>query len=348
MKTILLSDIQKYLTPYKLGRPVLTGSGLEGAFDSGFVDIPFVFLHNEMYFMMYTGYNTAGYQTALARSTDLINWEHYGIILKTSDEQRWDSISAGGTWIMKESCDLMSPPTLKKVDGRYWLAYHAYPRQGFEEGPAEIGLAWTTDENLLDWHRLKKPVLSWKDGGKWERGGLYKACLFCWKDKYYLFYNAKNEDKEWIEQTGMAVSEDLLNWTRCQKNPLICVEPDRWDSRFVSDPCIYRDNGIWLNFYFGFDNRHAQEGLAYSSDLVHWQKIDSPIITHGRPGELDAKHAHKASVIVHDGAIYHFYCSVRDNLPGDKTSVYGEYRTITVACSKPWPQTQQLKEGVTV
>ena len=40
---IELSDtrIQKYMTPYRYPKPVLHGSGTEGAFDSMAVDIPF-------------------------------------------------------------------------------------------------------------------------------------------------------------------------------------------------------------------------------------------------------------------------------------------------------------------
>jgi len=74
--------IEKYRTPYKLGRPVLTGSGVEGTFDSKAVDCPFVFCHNGLFYMMYVGFDGTGYQTGLASSTDLIHWIKKGVILK--------------------------------------------------------------------------------------------------------------------------------------------------------------------------------------------------------------------------------------------------------------------------
>jgi hypothetical protein len=46
----MIQNIDKYITPYKLDRSVLTGSGKPGAFDSVTVDsvtvdVPFIFYH---------------------------------------------------------------------------------------------------------------------------------------------------------------------------------------------------------------------------------------------------------------------------------------------------------------
>lgn len=328
-------DTRPYETPFRAECPLLQGSGVPGAFDEGFVDIPFVFFHGEQYYMMYTGFDHKGYQTALAVSDDLLHWQHLAVILQAGDGEGWNAKSVGGTWMLKESCELRAVPRLKKVDGRYWLVYHAYPQCGFEEGPACIGLAWCEDETLLDWHKLDTPILRPQDGAPWEQGGLYKGCLFAWENRYYLFYNAKDTKEEWTEQTGFAVSNDLLHWQRCPANPVLCVSPGSWDSRFASDPFICRDGGRWLNFYFGFDGNHAQEGLAISDDLLHWQKASAPLLAHGEAGACDEKHAHKAALVEKDGVLYHFYGCVREAMPGDKAIVYGEARGITVAASRP-------------
>lgn len=143
--------IQKYLTPYRYEEPVLHGSGILGAFDEKAVDIPFVFWHRNKYYMLYTGFDGKGYQSALATSDDLLHWEHKGVILKRNlDSDRWDRIGGAATWMIKESDDFNQIPKLGKVDGKYWMVYHSYPSTGYENGPAEIGLAWTEDEELLD------------------------------------------------------------------------------------------------------------------------------------------------------------------------------------------------------
>lgn len=336
---IYLQDerIKPYLTSYKYPYPVLTGSGIKGAFDEMAVDIPFVFRHKHRFYMLYTGFDGTGYQSALAVSDDLLHWEPKGVILsREGDKDRWDKGGGAATWMIKESDQLYDTPRLKKVFGKYWLVYHSYPLAGYEEGPAEISLAWTEDEELMDWHRLKNPVFSWKDGKDWEMGGLYKACIIRHEDTWYMFYNAKDRKARWTEQTGMAKSKDLTTWERCGKNPVLTVTPGAWDGRFLSDPYIVKDKDYWLNFYFGYDKGHAQEGLAISYNLEDWEKIAEPILPHGSRGDIDENHAHKAAVFYYNGTLYHFYCAVRPWREGDRTKAFGEFRTIAVAADKPF------------
>lgn len=334
--------IAPYLTPFKYPEPVLQGSGKQGAFDSRGVDIPFVFEHMGEYHMLYTGFDGQGYQSALAVSRDLLHWTHKGVILRRNlTSGRWDCNGGAATWLIKESDALRTMPRLRKIDGRYYMLYHSYPGSGYEEGPAEIGLAWTEDPTLLHWNFLDRPVFSWRDGADWEAGGLYKGAVIRHDGKWYLFYNAKNRAEHWIEQTGAAVSDDLIHWTRLSEEPLLPVTPGAWDATFASDPCVVRDGDLWLNFYYGIGEAcadgdyHAQDGLALSRDMLHWEKVRGPIVPYGPPGAADSGHAHKASVFWKDGTLYHFYCGTRPWRQEDPTELYGECRTICVAASRP-------------
>lgn len=329
--------VDRYLTPYKLGRPILTGSGVPGAFDEKSVDAPFVFWHRGQFHLMYVGFDGQGYQTALATSGDLVRWEFKGVILRRGEPGRWDSVGAAGSSMLRESYELGALPRLKKRDGKYWMIYHSYPAFGYESGPAEIGMAWCEDEDLMEWHRLDNPVFSWRDGQAWDRGGLYKAWLLEHDGLYYIFYNAKDKDEPgWVEQTGMATSADMLHWERCGENPVLPVSEGCWDSKFASDPMVLRDGDRWVMFYFGFDYRHAQEGIAFSDDLVHWTRYPEPIIRAGTGEELDSIHAHKPAVVTRDGVLYHIYCAVRPWRPGDPAKgLGGEFRCLTVAASAP-------------
>jgi len=332
-----VTNLQPFLTPYKYGKPVLTGSNQPDAFNSKGVDCPFVFQHNGQFYMMYVGFDGVGYQTALATSDDLLHWKHKSVILQRSEGDAWDASNIAGTWILKEH-ELHAPPTLKKWDNKYWLVYHAYPGKGYEEGPGHIGLAWTEDENLLDWHRLPNPILKPADGAEWERGGLYKECLIEHAGTFYLFYNAKNIPKQgehWVEQTGVALSTNLRDWTRHAQNPVLRVSPGQWDSGFVSDPCILRNENTWAMYFFGFNYKAAQEGIAFSSDLLHWDKHPEPIIRIGQAGDIDSIFAHKPSVIAHNDVLYHFYCACREWREGDPTNLHNMFRTISLATSKP-------------
>jgi len=330
-------NIHPYLTPYKWGEPVLAGSGQAGRYDEMAVDCPFVFRHNGKFYMMHVGFDGKGYQTGLAVSDDLLHWEHKGVILSRDGEGSWDSGNAAGTWILRDN-DMHGTGALKKWNNKYWLCYHAYPGEGYEVGPGKIGLAWTEDENLLQWHRLPDPILSPEEGEDWERGGLYKECLVEHSGTFYLFYNAKNHnDRRWTEQIGIATSQDLTHWTRNRDNPVLQVSAERWDQGFVSDPCVLNHNGQWAMFFFGYDYKHAQDGIALSEDLLHWDKYPEPIIAHGNEEDLDFNCAHKPSIISHNGVLYHFYCATRKYREGDPAkNLWDEFRTITVAASHPF------------
>ena len=106
-------NIDKYLTPYKYGKPVLIGSGVPGNFDERAVDCPFVFQHNGKFYMMYVGFDGIGYQTALAVSDDLLHFEHHAVILRRNEGNGWDDNNIAGTWILREN-RIDAPPVLKK------------------------------------------------------------------------------------------------------------------------------------------------------------------------------------------------------------------------------------------
>lgn len=317
-----------YRTPYKYGRLILEKSADPTAFDSKFVDCPFVFSANGRFYMTYVGFDGSGYQTGLAESHDLVNWRRVALILRRDPANPIFRYNIAMMCILREN-ELWSAGRLKKVNGRYLGAWHAYPNEGMEKGPAVIGLAWSDD--LLHWE-LQPPCLFPQDGGAWERGGLYKPYLVKEGDTYYLFYNAKTEDTPWLEQTGVATSRDLKTWTRFSGNPIVSVGPKgrSLDDRFASDPAVFRRRGDWALFYYGLSHDgKARELLALGRDPFHFQKTGEIMIDVGGPGSVDTVYAHKPSLIAHDGALYHFYTAVSGKWPND-------IRGISVARSKPW------------
>jgi predicted GH43/DUF377 family glycosyl hydrolase len=297
-------------TPHKVNRLVIPPSGDGSAFDSKGADVPFVFRHQERFHMTYVGFDGDGYQTGLATSTDLVNWKKKGLILRRDPASEITRYNVALTWIMREN-DLFSPGRLKPVNGRYLGTYHAYPRPGYEVGPAAIGLCWSSD--LREWE-LEPPCLHGAEGEPWEQGGLYKSCILEHDGVYYLYYNAKNRAEKWKEQTGFATSNDLKTWTRFPGNPVIrngaAGAPDE---KFCSDPCVLRYDGRWAIFYFGLDTQGvARDLLALSPDLRGVTKCSGYLIDVGPKGSVDSKYAHKPSLIYHEGVLYHLYCAVSE------------------------------------
>lgn len=321
-------------TPYKYAKPVLSASPDKGAFDSKSVDCPFVFEHAGRFFMTYVGYDGTGYQTGLASSNNLVNWEKLGCILQRNPNSEVTRYNIALNWILRQN-DVRTAGELKKVDGRYLAVYHAYPNPGLENGPAVIGLGWTRD--LHHWE-LEPPCLRPEDGADWERGGLYKPCIVEHYGVFYMFYNAKtkawpaSEGGGWREQIGIATSHDLKKWIRYAGNPVLHNgSRGSWDDRFASDPCVVRYDNGWAIFYYGLSSSDgkARDLLAIGRDLYHPVKADSILVDAGPRGSIDEDYAHKPSVVTHGGNLYHFYCAVSGKWPD-------EIRGISVARSTPW------------
>lgn len=312
-------------TPYKFGTLVLATSVGINDFDSRSVDCPFLFRHDGRYCMTYIGFDGTGYQTGLAMSDDLVHWEKKGVLLGRGLRDSVNEFNIAMTCLLRDN-ELFGCGELKKVNGRYVGTYHAYPNPGYECGPAVIGLCFSHD--LRQWE-IGNPILFPSDGADWERGGLYKSYLIEHEGVYYLFYNAKNQEEwPWVEQTGLAVSSDLVNWERCPANPVLPVgKPGAFDDLFASDPCVLKHGKDWVMFYFGnSSDGYAREGAAFSGDILHWKKYEEILIDVGAPGSVDSLYAHKPGIIGEKGVLYHFYCAVA-------ATSGGQVRGITFAVS---------------
>lgn len=298
------------------------------------VDCPFPFRVDGRLGMTVVGWDGRGYQTGLAWH-DGTSWSEPDLLLPRDASSPHRRHNAALTSILREN-DLFGPGELLRIDGWYHGTYHAYPDEGYEEGSAVIGFVRSRD--LITWEETGG-VLRPEDGAAWEQGGLYKSWLMRHDGRFWLFYNAKDRATgPWLEQTGAAVSDDLITWTRVADAPLLPTgAPGAADDRFASDPCVLRlEDGTWAMFYFGLRaGGRAMDLLATSPDLLTWTKHPVPLVTPGPVGEVDDWHAHKPGIIRSGSRLEHYYCAVQRLADpvriGD--DVRGEMRGIALAWS---------------
>jgi len=308
-ESILQQVFDEVKTPFKYG-VVLKGTGL-----GEFVDCPSVFRCGGHWYMMYVAItNKVGYQTFLARSDDLLHWTKLGRILPFS-KGGWDAWQAdGGIALPDYHWD--GTHQLEKFDGKYWLSYIGGAKQGYETDPLALGLAWTRVPAWpRPWHRLREnPVLTPKqpDARGFETKTLYKSHIIHDETEslgwpLVMFYNAKY--KNGFEQIGLAVSRDMVNWSRYGTNSVI-VNGEVKKNGISGDPQIVKIGDVWVMFYFGAGwQPKAFDTFAGSYDLVHWTKWSGPNLI--QPSEpYDQTYAHKPWVLKYNGVVYHFYCAV--------------------------------------
>ncbi len=293
-------------TPHKYGIVLQPESNDE------FFDCPNVFSYGDKWYMLYVAIkDKIGYETYLAESDDLLAWKPLGKVLPFANEG-WDQWQADG------SLALVDPTwdgsaELHEYDGKYWMSYFGGAKQGYETDPLSLGLAWTkTPNEPRPWTRLaENPVLgpAQPDARPFERATLYKSHVLWDKSEtlgypFVMYYNGKQQGRG-TERIGMAVSKDMVHWSRYGDGPVIDNQ-----SGISGDPQIVRMGDVWVMFYFGaFWQPGAFDTFACSRDLVHWTKwTGEHIISSSEP--WDKTFAHKPWVLKHDGVVYHFYCAV--------------------------------------
>jgi predicted GH43/DUF377 family glycosyl hydrolase len=158
---------------------------------------------------------------------------------------------------------------------------------------------------------VNNPVLSpsQPDVRDFEKATLYKSNII-WdksetlKHPFVMFYNGKQQGRG-IERIGMAVSSDMIHWSRFGDGPVI----DNITG-ISGDPQIVKIGDIWVMFYFGHVWKPAAfDTFACSRDLVNWTKWDGQHLVEPSE-EYDQTFAHKPWVIKHEGVVYHYYCAV--------------------------------------
>jgi predicted GH43/DUF377 family glycosyl hydrolase len=290
------------------------------------VDCPSVFRFSGRWFMLYVCMNEVGYETHLATSDDLLKWEPLGKVLSFGRDGEWDQWQRdGGIALVDHSWGGSAAP--QAYDGRYWMSYIGGALKGYETDPLSIGIAWTTTpDKPREWNRIaENPVLGPSDlsAREFERKTLYKSQII--RDDaetlghpFVMFYNGKQQGPA-AERIGMAVSNDMIHWSRFGSGPVI----DNGPKGISGDPQIVRIGDLWVMIYFGHVWKpKAFDTFACSYDLVNWTKWSGEHLI--EPSESwDATFAHKPWMLKVDGVVYHFYCAVGN-----------EGRVIALATSK--------------
>jgi hypothetical protein len=130
--------------------------------------------------MTYIIFDGKGYETWLATSTNLLNWETQGKILSFSDTTEWDNSQKAG-YIALQNPKWGGNYQLQRFQKKYWMSYLGGKDRGYEAGKLAVGIAYTKQSPTTahEWERIKNPVLtaSDKEVRWWENQKLYKSSI---------------------------------------------------------------------------------------------------------------------------------------------------------------------------
>jgi alpha-L-rhamnosidase len=308
---------QQITTPFKYGLVVVPPD------KSKKLDCPSIFRKGKEWYMSYIIFDGRGYETWLAKSADLLHWETQGRLMSFTDTAgadsgRWDANQKAG-YVSLEDYNWGGSYRLRPYDGKYWMSYFGGNTRGYEAGVLSEGMAYTDKDptTVHEWQRLDHPILTVHDPDVawWDNHTMYKSWVIEDKShltghRFVLYYNANGDSvdkRRGSERIGMAVSDDMVHWTRPRRDPVL----DHLTG-ITGDPYIQKIGDVWVMFYFGAfwkGKGGAFNRFACSYDLVHWTDWTGPdLISSSEP--YDEVFAHKSFVIKYKGTVYHFYCGV--------------------------------------
>lgn len=319
LKPVSLEEMEKIYekikTPKKLGGVM--------KWENDFTDSPTVFKYGDKYYMMFIAIskdcNISGYETHIASSDNLVDWEYLGIIMKRNNDNHWDSKQCA-SYTAFYNIDFEKECELQKVNDKYYISYLAGNSDGYEPDPLYMGLAYT--EDILDFDSIKRfpePILTPfdEDIRQFEEKTLYKSCLFIDPLKttgypYVNVYNAKDNIAK--ERIFLAVSDDGENWERYGDRMIMDLSLDDPDVKISGDPQIILIDDIYVMFFFTFtEGKSAYNTFACSRDLKNWTIWKGKSLIQSEY-EWENVHAHKTWFIRKNGVNYHFYCAInKDN-----------------------------------
>jgi hypothetical protein len=239
------------LTSFKpaTDKPVFAGTGTD-TWDQKIRERGYILRENGMYHMWYTGYREGANQTrslGYASSTDGLTWTRYAgnPIYTATWVEDMTVIKSGKTYYMfaegendvahlLTSTDRITWKELGPLDIRYtnhqplaqgpygtptiwreknvWYLFYERKDQAVWLATSSDGKVWT---NVQD-----EPVLT-KGPDNYDRYAVAMNQVIRYKGAYYAYYHA-SAFSDWHEwSTNIAVSNDLIHWSKYAGNPIL-------------------------------------------------------------------------------------------------------------------------------
>lgn len=257
-------EILVHFKPYN-HNPVFAGTNIN-TWDRKIRERGYILYENGVYRMWYTGYNNEKSERHLgyATSDDGINWKRY------SDQPIYDSgwvedmsvIKVNDTYYMFAEGRNDIAHILTSQDGIQWneagnidirkvdgtpIDKGAYgtPTVWFENNTwylfyerGDLGIWLATSKDTKTWTNVQDvPVLA-MGPSKYDKFAVAMNQVIKYNGLYYGYYHA-SDTKEWKEwTTNVAVSKDLIHWTKYEHNPIMMY--DRSSGIIVNNGKEYR------------------------------------------------------------------------------------------------------------
>ena len=205
-----------------------------------------------------------------------------------------------GTWYAYVS---LSSVLYNADSSRYEMWFTAGAQIEF---PYTIGYAWS--DNGISWTVYDShPVLT-PTPSEWDAYTTFDPFVLRENGQYKMWY-VGIETTALLSRIGYATSQDGINWTKHQSNPVLEPGTASWESAAVSHPSVMPYSNGYKMWYSGSSAvLQTAIGYATSPDGINWQKdtLNNPVLLPGAGGQWDHL-VYGPEVCYIDNLYYMFY-----------------------------------------
>ncbi|MEY3989557.1 MAG: hypothetical protein RI985_638 [Chloroflexota bacterium] len=149
---------------------------------------------------------------------------------------------------------------------RDWIIVENHPEPIYD---IKIALS----KNAIDWDPLDRVAIGLEKG----QGGISKATVIKYENRYYMWYSARSESNYRLNPNHgyriyCAVSDDLLNWTKLNRHGLDINLSSDWERIMVEYPDVFIHNNRVHMFYNG--DGFGRTGIGYANMDITLLKYD--------------------------------------------------------------------------
>ncbi|MCY3911905.1 MAG: hypothetical protein OXG43_01505 [Chloroflexi bacterium] len=214
--------------------------------------------------------------------------------------------------------------------GDSWFVVSDGVAHGFFCTSPEPRPSWNWDIG----HAVSRDLVHWdflgfaleRGGGEsWDSQTLSTGSVLAWKGRFWMAYSAlrrnENPPTRKVHRVGLAVSDDLYSWTKCESNPVNERDPGLYERLGP----VHKAFGQWRDpFLFEVDDRVFQlvcarskhpdrgrrgaVGLATSPDMRAWQ-VRAPLDVDPIATEIEVPQVYRI-----DGRYFLLFCTSADRI----------------------------------
>lgn len=216
---------------------------------------------------------------------------------------------------------------LARAESRHHVFYLQAPRSlgkpELRHYHASIGHAVSVD--LTDWTVLPD-ALEPGPPGSWDDLATWTGSVLEHDGRWHMLYTGINRsERGLVQRIGLAVSDDLITWTKHRANPVLeaeprwyeLLDPERWRDQSWRDPCLFvdPDDGSLACLITARSRDADPSGAgvlarARSRDLVQWEVL-APVTPTDEFAQVECPQL----VLVDGQSLILFSCHAEDHAP---------------------------------